>query len=102
MLLNYIRHARTVLLQKSSSGGSADTFQGFLSYLQDKAPDWFIWENVEKVLETDGDEVTPSKQHNSNLDIALARFGGASYETQAFVINSLDYGLPQSRYPWSE
>ena len=101
-MARYSHHARSVLSQKTSAGGSADTFQGFLAYLQDKAPDWFIWENVEKVMEGEGQEESLGLQHNNNLDIAIASFGGANYETQAFVINSIDYALPQSRCLWSE
>ncbi len=38
---------RVCLGESSSPGGSADTFRGFLAYLDSVHASWFIWENVD-------------------------------------------------------
>ena len=47
---------KNVLLSVKSGGGSANTFRGFLAYLDSKAPDWFIWENVDSVAQSSDEQ----------------------------------------------
>ncbi len=49
------KKARTVLSEKASPGGSADTFRAFLGFLDFAYCSWFVWENVD--LTRGSDEV---------------------------------------------
>eukprot|EP00969_Alexandrium_andersonii_P013333 581551-Alexandrium_andersonii.AAC.1 len=91
------RRNRSVLTQTSSAGGSASTFHGLLSYMDAKAPDWFMWENVDSIASPDDEDSASAATKTSNLDVALAEFSNRMYECQAFLVNSCEYGLPQSR-----
>ena len=42
-----------VLKKGSISGGSSDTFYGFVGYLDVHAPDWLILENSDALLDVD-------------------------------------------------
>ena len=78
---------------KKSKGGSAQTWQGMLAYLDGHRPSLVFWENA------DGSEAvaTDSKAAQSNVDIVLADLASRGYEAQKCTVNSVSFGLPQSR-----
>ena len=77
-----------VVAASSSPGKSADTLQGILAILQACPSGWIILENVDGL--EDGEET-------SALDGLLCKLAEMGFDTQAFKINSADYGLPQNR-----
>ena len=79
-----------VLLQSSSTGGSAQTFAGFLKYLEKHRPSMVLFENVDSME----DKVAPNF---SNLDLASAQLASRGYEHQNMISDAILFGLPQSR-----
>ena len=88
---------KNVLQSVKSGGGSANTFRGFLAYLDSKAPDWFIWENVDSVAQSSDEQASDKPVLASNLDVAIAEFTSRGYESQAYLLDAFDFGLPEVR-----
>ena len=78
-----------VLEQRSSKGGSADTFQGFLKYLDAHRPLLVIFENVDSMDEAKGGQ--------SNLEVLQAQLRARSYEAQVVMFDAVEFGLPARR-----
>lgn len=83
-----------VLKQKESSGGSAQTFQGMLAYLEAHRPTLFFFENVDAISDT---EPVNGQSQISNQDLVLSEFASRGYEAQPMMLESHFFGLPQSR-----
>jgi site-specific DNA-cytosine methylase len=84
---------KTVLASSTSPGGSASTFRGFVCYLDAQGPDFFIWENVDTLAESEGS----GSEQNCNLDIAMAEFASRGYDVKVYLLASVEFGLPQNR-----
>ena len=79
-----------VLSQASSRGGSAQTFQGLLSFLEAKSPAMVLFENV--------DSIEDSKPGGtSNLEILKAEMSSRGYEGQIVRTDAHEFGLPCHR-----
>lgn len=63
-------------------------FREYLRLVNEVKPDWVVFENVKGLLET---------EKGFFLDAVLAGFKKAGYTTSHFVLNSVDYGVPQRR-----
>ena len=81
-----------VLGMTTSPGGSADTFAGFLAYLDSHTASMVIYENSEQMVD---DYAAP--QEKTNEDVFNATMSSRFYEGNNFIINAKLYGLPQSR-----
>lgn len=64
----------------------------FVRILKAKQPKYFLWENVQGVLSAK-DKVTGDYQ----FDFILELFSEAGYDVDFRLLNSKDYGIPQSR-----
>lgn len=63
-------------------------FQEYLRVVKEVQPDWVVFENVKGLLETEGGYF---------LDAVLLGFKRAGYSTSHFILNSVDFGVPQRR-----
>lgn len=84
-----------------SPGGSAQTFHGFLAYVQSHRPSMVIFENVDKLADdaqptaaNSRDEAGPNR---SNLDILMAEMAGRGFEGQRFLVDAKSFGVPCRR-----
>lgn len=80
-----------ILQQTSSSGGSAQTFQGMLGYIEWARPAIILFENVEAIADGGGGG------EDTNLDIVLSEFASRGYECQQMIGDCSRYGVPQRR-----
>ena len=80
--------ASRILSAAASPGKSADTFLGTLRVIDQKMPEVVFLENVD----LDQDE-----ERSLALDQILHELATRGYDTQAYLMNASDYGLPQSR-----
>jgi site-specific DNA-cytosine methylase len=80
--------ASRILSTAASPGKSADTFLGTLRVIDQKMPEVVFLENVD----LDQDE-----ERSLALDQILHELATRGYDTQAYLMNASDYGLPQSR-----
>ena len=79
-----------VLRQEQSKGGSAQTYRGFLHYLDSRPSPMIIFENV--------DAMDDAKENGeSNLDIFLADTSNRGYESQIIMTDAQEFGLPARR-----
>ena len=81
-----------VLGMTTSPGGSADTFAGFLAYLDHHTASMVIYENSDQMVD---DHAAP--QEKTNEDVFNAKMSSRGYEGHNFVINAKLYGCPASR-----
>jgi site-specific DNA-cytosine methylase len=81
-----------VLLESESVGGSANTFKGFLSYIENHRPTLIFFENVDSI-----DDVEPGA-NASNYDIVVAEITARGYDIQRADVNSKLFGIPQHRF----
>ena len=79
-----------VLSQASSKGGSAQTFQGLLSFLEAKSPAMVLFENVDSI-----EDAKPGG--TSNLEILKAEMSSRGYEGQIVRTDAHEFGLPCHR-----
>lgn len=63
-------------------------FQEYLRVVKEVRPDWVVFENVKGLLETEGGYF---------LDAVLMGFKRAGYATSQFILNSVEFGVPQRR-----
>ncbi len=63
-------------------------FQEYLRVVMVLRPEWVVFENVKGLLETEGGYF---------LDAVLLGFKKAGYTTSCFILNSVDFGVPQRR-----
>ena len=89
--MNKNRATSSPLLQKTSPGKTAETWNGFEGILDNDPPEAGIIENLDKLDDVD------EKTAFSNLDLILATLCAKGYECQPFLLNSTDYSLPWSR-----
>ena len=79
-----------VLSQQVSRGGSAQTFQGMLSYLQSKCPPLVLFENVDAMDDSKGTDM-------NNMDIFLAETSARGYESQVCMTDAAEFGCSARR-----
>ena len=79
-----------VLKQDSSRGGSAQTFRGFLAYLEQHSLSVIFFENVDAMADE-------SKTGESNLDVFRAETASRGYECQVVMTDALQFGVPAHR-----
>ena len=77
-----------MVLNSSSPGKTAGTLQGMVSVIEQMMPEAFVLEN------TDLDQ---DNEHREGLDHILSELAAKGYDTQAYIVNSVDFGLPQIR-----
>lgn len=63
-------------------------FREYLRFVDEVKPDWVVFENVKGLLDT---------ENGFFLDAVLAGFKKDGYTTSHFILNSADYGVPQTR-----
>lgn len=81
-----------VLGMETSPGGSADTFGGFLGYLDNHLASFVVYENSDQMVD---DHAAPLEK--TNEDVFNAKMSSRFYEGCNFIINAKLYGCPQSR-----
>ena len=81
-----------VLDMDTSPGGSADTFGGFLGYLDVRPASLIIYENSDQMVD---DHAAPAEK--TNEDVFLAKMSARFYECSNVIINAKLYGCPQTR-----
>ena len=85
----------SVFKQTTSAGGSAQTWKGFLAYLEVHRPVLFFFENSDTI--SDVNNAPTGRDRHSHLDLLLSEIASRGYETQPMVLKSSFFGLPQSR-----
>ena len=80
-----------VFTQKESTGGSAQTWSGFKSFVSQRMPGLVIFENV------DGLEDSVGQNTQSNLDLVVSTMAEFGYEAQTFMTDAHEFGLPARR-----
>ena len=80
-----------VLKEQSSRGGSAQTFRGFLSYLERCHPSLILFENVDSMAEES------KGSGETNLDVFWAETASRGYECQVVMTDAGEFGLPCRR-----
>ncbi|CAJ1455628.1 unnamed protein product [Effrenium voratum] len=78
-----------VLTQATSRGGSAQTFQGLLSYVEEHRPLLILFENVDSMDDKSGGP--------TNLDLFLSELASRGYEGQTCMTDASQFGLPARR-----
>lgn len=63
-------------------------YKEYMRFCRELEPDWIVLENVKGILETDG---------GSFLKRILAAFKRLSFNTDIWVLNAADFGVPQVR-----
>ena len=63
-------------------------FIEYLRLIREIRPDWVVFENVKGLIET---------ENGFFLEAIISGFKQAGYTTSHFVLNSVDYGVPQRR-----
>lgn len=63
-------------------------FRDYLRLVRTVQPDWIVFENVKGLVET---------ENGYFLDAVLSGFKRLGYQTNHFVLNSADFGVPQFR-----
>jgi DNA (cytosine-5)-methyltransferase 1 len=63
-------------------------FREYLRLVSETRPEWVVFENVKGLLET---------EDGYFLDAVLKGFKSRGYTSNHFVLNSADYGVPQTR-----
>jgi len=81
-----------VLEMETSPGGSADTFAGFMAYLDAHPASSVIYENSDQMVD---DHSAPLER--TNEDVFNSKMSSRGYEGHNFIINAKLYGLPQNR-----
>ena len=81
---------QAVLQHQRSKGGSAQTFRGFLSYLDAHHPLVVLFENVDSMEDAKAGGV-------SNADIFHAEVSSRGYESQSVMLDSAQFGLAARR-----
>ena len=83
---------KPVLGKLTSPGGSADTFRGFLSYLDSHSCKIIFYENSDNLEDTG-----TASGKVGNHDVFMSELTSRSYESQGMLLNARMFGLPQSR-----
>ena len=81
-----------VLDMDTSPGGSADTFGGFLGYVDNHTASMVIYENSDQMVD---DHAAPLEK--TNEDVFNAKMSQRFYGGSNFIINAKLYGTPQTR-----
>lgn len=63
-------------------------YKEYIRIVEEVRPDWVVFENVKGLIET---------ENGYFLDAVLKGFNGLGYTTNHFVLNSVDFGVPQKR-----
>lgn len=63
-------------------------YREYIRLVQEVRPDWIVFENVKGLIET---------ENGFFLDAVLNGFKRLGYATSHFVLNSVDFGIPQRR-----
>jgi len=93
----------SVLQRLSQSGLDSDdnssfkTWQGAREYIRKYKPYLVLWENTDTVTDTDPDIPADSCTPKSAMEFMCDSMEELGYRAFAFLANSKDYGLPQSR-----
>lgn len=76
--------------QKNRGSGNQNNwlFRDYLRLVQTVRPDWIVFENVKGLIET---------ENGYFLDAVIAGIRRLGYQTNHFVLNSADFGVPQFR-----
>ena len=100
------RSNKPVLAGQQSPGGSADTFRkGLLPFLDACGPDLVFYENSDHLADADPNQSKASANQSkasdgpsqSNLSVFHSDMTSRYYEGQTWILNSLMFGVPQSR-----
>lgn len=73
---------------RSKKNASNWLFEEYLRIVAEVKPDWVVFENVKGLVETESGYF---------LDAVLKGFKSRGYTTSHFILNSVDYGVPQKR-----
>ena len=79
-----------VLKMDASKGGSAQTFKGFMRYLESANPAIVIFENVDSMEDA-------KSGGESNLEVFQAEVSSRGYEFQVVMTDAMEFGLPARR-----
>jgi DNA (cytosine-5)-methyltransferase 1 len=73
---------------RNSSNPDNWLFIEYIRLVRELRPDWIIFENVKGLLET---------EKGFFLDAVMSRFKKIGYYPSSFILNAVDYGVPQHR-----
>ena len=73
---------------RSSQNPANWLFRQYLRIIKVIRPDFVVFENVTGMLHTEGGHF---------LEAVLEGFSGLQYQTRQFVLNAMEYGIPQNR-----
>ena len=75
----------------TSKGGSAQTYHGFISYVQAMPPLFVFYENVDAIEDAIGPQAV------SNMDILLNQMSELGYASQKMMTDAKEFRLPARR-----
>ena len=73
---------------RSSSNDNNWLFEEFVRLVEEYRPDWFVFENVKGILETEGGVF---------VQRIIERFEKLGFTTSAKLLSAADFGVPQKR-----
>ncbi|CAK9103361.1 Uncharacterized protein SCF082_LOCUS48281 [Durusdinium trenchii] len=79
------------LEMSTSKGGSAQTYHGFISYVQAMPPLFVFYENVDAIEDAIGPQAV------SNMDILLNQMSELGYASQKMMTDAKEFRLPARR-----
>ena len=79
-----------LLKSASSSGSSVETYRSMVAHIEETKPSFIMIENSDALC--DG-----SEKEDSNLNVLLATLSSYGYDSQAMLLNTAAYGLPNRR-----
>jgi site-specific DNA-cytosine methylase len=77
-----------VLQNATSNGKTADTYHGMITVVDECMPGAIIIENVDDL----GEDF-----NKDSLDLILSTFGERGYDTMSYILDAVDYALPQMK-----
>ncbi|CAE7331255.1 unnamed protein product [Symbiodinium sp. CCMP2592] len=83
--------SKHVIAEGHSRGGTAQTWQGFASYVSIKQPGIVVFENV------DGLDDNVGQTAQSNMDVVVQTMKGFGYEAQPMMTDAHEFGCPSKR-----
>ena len=87
----------SVFKPKKSVGGSAQSYRGFLDYLETHRPAVFFFENVDAITDNVSTGGQPAR---SSQDVLLSDLASRGYECQPMTLASAFFWVPHSRRRW--
>ena len=87
----------SVFTQNTSAGGTAQTWKGFLNYLDRHRPAVFFFENSDTIADNNPAHKKEGKEERSHRQVIYNDISSRGYEAQHMTLYSHSFGVPQCR-----